>query len=157
MDNLTRDDFIQAKLFMFSDIEREIELAKADGNALQAAGVKPGGGNILAALGLLCYTEFGGKLQFGEKHSNENFNKFFNSLGTEYQSFQAEHKVYDVFRCGLTHEYFVKKNCTIAMLANGLGPGIGIDLSGQYFFIVESYWRDLKKAFNNLQVTLYGQ
>jgi hypothetical protein len=67
---MTRDEFNQAKLFMFSDVDREIELAKADGNALQAAGVSPGGGNFLAALGLLCFTEFGGKLKFGVKRKN---------------------------------------------------------------------------------------
>jgi hypothetical protein len=49
---MTRDEFIQGKLFMFSDIDREIELAKADGNALQAVGVRSGGGNFLAALGV---------------------------------------------------------------------------------------------------------
>ena len=160
---MTRDEFLQAKLFMFSDVDREIELAKADGNALQAAGVRPGGGNFLAALGLLCYTEFGGKLQFGVKRSNgtdvasANFNQFFDSLGPDYQSFRANHDVYDIFRCGLAHEYYVKKSCTIVMLAGGPGPGIGIDSSGRYFFVVESYCRDLKKAFDNLQVVLYGQ
>jgi len=160
---MTRDEFIQAKLFMFSDVDREIDLAKADGNALQAAGVRPGGGNFLATLGLLCYTEFGGKLQFGVKRPNGtdvasgNFNQFFDSIGPDYQSFRARHNVYDIFRCGLAHEYYVKKSCTIAMLAGGPGPGIGIGTSGRYFFVVESYCRDLKKAFDNLQVVLYGQ
>ena len=160
---MTRDEFIQAKLFMFSDIDREIALAKADGNALQAVGVRSGGGNFLAALGLLCYTEFGGKLQFGVTRPNgtdvasANFNQFFDLLGTDYQSFRAKHNVYDIFRCGLAHEYYVKNSCTIAMLAGGPGPGIGTDSSGRYFLIVESYGRDLRKAFDNLQVVLYGK
>ena len=59
---MTRDEFVQAKAFIFSDVERELQLAKADSAGLQALGVTPGGGNFLAALGLLCYTEFGGKL-----------------------------------------------------------------------------------------------
>jgi hypothetical protein len=154
---MTRDEFIQAKLFMFSDVEREIELAKADENALRAAGVKPGGGNFLAALGLLCYTEFGGKLQHGNDAASADFNQFFDSLGADYQSFRGNHNVYDIFRCGLAHEYYVKRSCDIAMLASGLGPGIGIDSSGRYYFVVESYCRDLKKAFDNLQIVLYGQ
>ncbi len=96
---MTRDEFIQAKLFMFSDIDREIALARADGNALQAVSVRSGGGNFLAALGLLCYTEFGGKLQFGVTRPNgtdvasANFNQFFDLLGTDYQSFRAKHNV----------------------------------------------------------------
>jgi hypothetical protein len=161
---MIRDEFIQAKLFMFSDIEREVELAKANGNALQAVGVRPGGGNFLAALGLLCYTEFGGKLQFDEKRrdgtdsASANFNKFFDSLGLDYQFFRTNHNVYNIFRCGLAHEFYVKKNCAVEMLVGSRpGPGIGIDSSGGYFFVVESYCRDLKKAFDSLQVILYGQ
>jgi hypothetical protein len=88
---------------------------------------------------------------------NSNFNKFFDSLGPDYGSFRTNHDVYNIFRCGLAHENYVKKSCTIKMLADGPGPGIGIDSSGRYFFVVESYRRDLKKAFDNLQITLYGQ
>ena len=105
---MTRDEFIQAKLFIFTDVEREIQLAKADGKALQALGVTPGGGNFLAALGLLCYTEFGGKLRFGVKRKDgkddpsANFNQFFDLLGPAYKTFREMHKkVYDIFRCGL--------------------------------------------------------
>jgi hypothetical protein len=85
-------------------------------------GLTSGGGNFLAALGLLCYTEFGGKLRFGGKRADgrdvasANFNQFFDCLGPAYQTFRAQHNVYDLFRCGLAHEYYVKKNCTIAML-----------------------------------------
>ncbi len=158
---MTRDEFVQTKLFMFSDMRREMQLAKADPKALDAAGVNPGGGNFLAALGLLCYTEFGGKLKFGVKRNNgtdvasANFNQFFDLLGSGYQSFRASHNVYDIFRCGLAHEYYTKKSCTIAMFANGPGPGIGINPSGRYYFVVESYSRDLEKTFDKLQIELY--
>ena len=127
---MTKDEFVQAKLFIFSDLEREIRLAKADKNALHALGIHPGGGNVLASLGLLCYTEFGGKLRFGVKRADgtdvasANFNQFFDLLGPAYQAFRAQHNVYDLFRCGLAHEYYVKKRCIIAMLAGGPGPGL---------------------------------
>lgn len=55
----------------------------------------PGGGNLLAALGLLCYTEFAGKLRFGVKRADgsdvasANFNQFFDLLGPEYQAFRG--------------------------------------------------------------------
>jgi hypothetical protein len=159
---MTRNEFLQVKIFMFSDIHREIQLAKADSKHLEAAGVKSGGGNFLAALGLLCYTEFGGKLKFGVKRANgtdiasDNFNQFFDLLGSDYESFRAAHNVYDIFRCGLAHEYYIKKTCTIAMLASGPGPGIGVDSLGRYYFVVESYCRDLEKAFDDLQITFYG-
>jgi hypothetical protein len=64
---LSKARFTQAKLFICTDIEREIQLATADKTALQSLGVHPGGANFLAALGLLCYTEFFGKLLFKEK------------------------------------------------------------------------------------------
>jgi hypothetical protein len=159
---MTRDEFIQAKLFMFSDVRREIQLAKADPNIMDAAGVNSGGGNFLAALALLCYTEFGGKLKFGVKQPNgrdsasANFNQFLDLLGSDYKSFRAVHNVYDIFRCGLAHEYYVKKGCTVAMFEKSPGPGIGIDGSGRFYFIVESYCRDLEKTFENLQIELYG-
>jgi len=159
---MIRETFLQAKSFIFADVEREIQLAKADGKALSALGVNPGGGNFLAALGLLCYTEFGGKLRFGFKRADgsdiasANFNHFFDLLGPDYLAFRAVHNVYDIFRCGLAHEYYVKKGCTIDMLEATPGPGIQVDLSGHYRFVVESYYRDLRKAFDTLQVHLYG-
>lgn len=154
--------FEQAKLFIFSDVEREIQLARAsqaNESALRSLGITPGGGNFLAALGLLCCTEFGGKLKYRKKTASENFNRFFDYLGPDYKAFRAtfkrQNEVYDVFRCGLAHEYYVKKSCAIAMLASGQGPGIGRHPSGQFYFIVESYCRDLKRAFDQLEVDLY--
>ena len=44
---MTRAEFIQAKAFIFLDVEREIQLAKTDAAALRALGVAPGGGNFL--------------------------------------------------------------------------------------------------------------
>jgi len=160
---MTKDEFMQAKLFIFTDVDREIQLAKADGKALLSLGVAPGGGNFLAALGLLCYTEFGGKLRFGNKHkhkhrkdySSANFNQFFDLLGPPYKAFRDKHNVYDIFRCGLAHEFYVKKSCVISMLETGPGLGLGGE-SGRYFFVVESYCRDLRKAFDDMQVHLYG-
>lgn len=101
---MTRHEFLQAKEFIFRDVEREIQLAKADAAALQALAITPGGGNFLAALGLLCYTEFGGKLRFGVKRpdgsdvASANFNQFFDLLGPAYRAFRAQHSVYDLFK-----------------------------------------------------------
>lgn len=163
-EGMDKATFEQAKLFIFSDVEREIQLARAtqaNESALQSLGITPGGGNFLAALGLLCYTEFGGKLKYRRKTASENFNRLFDYLGPDYRAFRAsfrrQNEVYDVFRCGLAHEYYVKKSCAIAMLASGPGPGIGRDSSGRFYFIVESYCRDLKRAFDQLEVDLYGK
>jgi hypothetical protein len=154
---MTRDEFLKVKDLIFRDIEREIQLAKTSDEDLTALGITPGGGNILAALGLLCYTEFAGRLLFGDTPS-ANFNQFFDRLGPSYEAFRNQHNVYEIFRTSLAHEYFVSKSCIIAMLEGFPGsPGLSIDQDGRCWFVVESYCRDLKAAFEVLQVRLCGE
>ena len=76
---MNKEDFSQAKDFIFSDIERELQLARTD-------------------------------------------------LGTDYKTFRIlGNDDYGIFRCGLAHEYYVKRNCTIFMLSQGSRLGIGKD------------------------------
>ena len=154
-------EFNQAKLFIFSDVEREIQLAKVSARdsgqrALRRLRILPGGGNFLAALGLLCYTEFGGKLVFKRRAASANFNAFFDFLGAPYKTLRAKHDVYDILRCGLAHEYYVKQSCTIAMASGSAGPGLRIDPHGHFTFVVEAYSRDLSRAFDRLGRTRFG-
>lgn len=157
--------FEQAKLFIFSDVEREIQVARAtqaNESALSSLGITPGGGNFLAALGLLCYTEFGGKLKYNRKlrngrdHASANFNLFFDDLGAEYKAFRAAgHGVYETFRCGLAHEFYVKRTCTLCMSSGEESVGIGIGSDGRYWFVVEKYYQDLRQAFDALEAYLF--
>jgi len=153
-------EFRAAKQFIFNDIEREIELARASEaapQALQAAGVRPGGGNFLAALGLLCYTEFGGRLKYNRPTASENFNLFFDDLGAGYKAFRkAGHNVYDILRCGMAHEYMIKRPGAIAMLGAAAPEGIRLMSDGRFEFIVERYYLDLKRAFDDLDHQLFG-
>jgi hypothetical protein len=165
MATITKDDFGLARQFIVGDIRREIELAKARHDTthperkehLEAARVQPsGGGNLLAALGLLCYTEFCGWLKFNRSTASGNFNDFFDTLGDgkNYTAFRAKHKVYDIFRCGMVHEYFVKRDFTVDMLDGG-GSDIGIaEEGGHYKFNVERYHRDLAAALSKLEAEL---
>lgn len=135
---MDRATFDQARQFIFSDVERELQLAGAPPEALQALGVLPGGGNFLAAMGLLCYTEFAGKLMFGHTNAGRdvasaNFNSFFALLGTGYADLLHRHNIYNVFRCGLAHEYYVKHACTIVMRAE---TGIRELPGGAFVFVV---------------------
>ena len=158
---MIRDEFKQARRFAFADIQREVALAKASETPAGAATldsiqVPRGGGNFLAALGLLCYTEFGGKLKYGKKHASANFNEFFKDLGTEYQALvTAGHNIYDIFRCGLAHEYYVKHSCTIAMVDRAARAGIVVESTGGYKFIVEKYYADLAVQFEALERHLF--
>jgi hypothetical protein len=133
--------------FMFTDIQREIALAR----------LNLGGGNFLAALGLLCYTEFLGgvkrdKLQ--RRESKRNFDAFFKTLGPEYAALLTEMNVYDVFRCGMAHEYFVKRNCVIAMLKGGERCGLGCLPGGGLYFVVERYFEDFADVCRTLHEQL---
>jgi len=157
---------MQAIKFAMTDVRREIALSNAShepggAKALLKLGIEPGGGNFIAALGLLCYTEFGGLLKFnhrdarGRSIASKNFNGFFDELGPDYKAFRSKHNVYDVFRCGLAHEYYVKRTCSIAIRVVNSTTGIGIDLKGNYYFAVEQYCNDLEKALLALDRHLF--
>lgn len=159
---MDKQQLIQAKDFIFSDIEREIALADASEHflgriCLRFVKVKPGGGNFMAALALLSYTEFAGRLKnkdFSDQNSRKNFDDFFKDLGPPYQQFLSQHNAYKIFRCGLAHEYYVKQDCTIAVRSRSqAATGLGFD-GKQYFFIIEPYFRDFKNAFDALCQTL---
>jgi hypothetical protein len=167
------DQFFSEIVFgwMCRDIEREIELQGRTGDA----------GNVLCALALMTYTEFMGR-QLPQStrpcsKDEQHFNAFFRKLGSNYEKLMDDGvKVYDIFRCGLVHEYSVKKDCTIEMLNTPNKPfevpgalnasggrelsefirrpvacGIGIATNRSYYFVVEKYLEDFKKACENLR------
>ena len=70
----------------------------------------------MAALALLSYTEFAGRLKnndFSDQNSRKNFDDFFKDLGASYRQFLSQHNAYKIFRSGLAHEYYVKEDCII--------------------------------------------
>jgi len=155
---MTKSAFLRAKRFICRDIRREIRLGDASGkwegqDFLRQLGVPSGGGNFLAALGLLCYTEFAGKLKYGCRRSSDNFNHFFDDLGPDYKNFRASGvDVYNIFRCGLAHEYYVKQNCDIYMAKKSWSLiGIGQRTDGRFWFVVEQYFKDFRRSLNVLQ------
>src|SRR5579859_7767647 len=151
MESMTRADVVSLfqgpiYTFMFGDIRREIGLAFAN----------IGGGNLLAALGLLCYTEFMGSILTGWRGvgcSRRNFEAFFDYMGDAYSQLRKNGvDVYDVFRCGAVHEFAIKGEATmIAMLEWDPSPGIVRDAQGRFTFHVESYFRDFAAACRRLE------
>lgn len=102
------------KSWMIDDVKR----AMFDGRA-----------NFLAAQGLLIYTEFVGSLITGkgEGNSGDNFDTFFIKLGIGYEALLKRHNrkrksrphvIYDDLRCGLVHEYLVKRKIFTIYNAN---------------------------------------
>ena len=159
---IDKQRFITARDFIATDMQREIGLARDETKVLRRVvrrlqGRPSGGGNFLAALGLLCYTEFAGHVMlndFSNGSARRAFETFFPELGPEYGVVLKNHDVYGDLRCGLTHEYFVKKSCRIGMLS--FGPKCGVQWDGQrYLFTVEAYWLDFQTAFQKLERDLY--
>jgi len=154
--------YLQAREFIYRDIQREINLTKISDTKKGKENLEKligfsGGANFMAALALLCYTEFAGLVKYekkkinGEPHSSANFNFFFDDLGDEYKRFRKKHNVYKIFRCGLAHGYFIKHSYScIAMQVDKATCGVGIDASGQYYFCVEKYFEDFQRAFDAL-------
>lgn len=128
---------------------------------------------LIAAVGLMAYTEFLGSVlleDFTERRAGAKFRAFVDRMGPQYVALQQRVDVYDVFRCGLVHGFFVKGFCTIAMKDN---PGvlkvngddyskpapIGIDQvsNGGYVFIIERYYRDFRAACEQLYAERMGR
>lgn len=137
---------------MFKDIQTAI-----DGEA-----------NYLAALGLSTYTENLGGLYCGDLQ---------HSLGTHYISFIKKYypkdyenvdnqllasgkgTLYEIVRCGLVHEYFMKAEASVTIgTTSKVSCGIIYDPSKSpaLIFVVDEYFEDFKKAFNNYYDDLLG-
>lgn len=142
-------DFQQAKNFIFSDIQREIDLAKSGKNA----------GNFLCALGLLCYTEFAGDLMpKSPSGKRKKFDKFFKTLGAHYRKIIKDNiNVYGDLRCGLAHTYFTQKSCVIYMPAIMQTTGLFFDKQEKvYHFYVGKYFEDFQVAFEKLEKDIFN-
>ncbi len=132
--------------FIRADIQREIDLARSGDS----------GGNFLAALGLLCYTEFmGSMVTKGRGSYTKMFRTFFRMMGEEYRQLidEKDIDVYRVFRSGMAHAYFAK-DCDIKMLDNDYLAGIVVEQDGEYLFIVEKYFEDFMAACEALCGTM---
>jgi hypothetical protein len=149
-----------------TDLEREIGLAKATRNAenikqLESMGIRPGAGNFLCALGLLCYTEFLGSEKYNHakmrgKGKNKrqisdnklNFLSLFKDLGEEYRIFAEENsdQIWN-YRNGFTHDYVYRGPSIVSMLKpNGLKCGV-FKKDDILHFNVQKYYEDLSSEF----------
>jgi hypothetical protein len=145
--------------------------------------------NFLVAQGLLNYTEIVGSFIVPDGNSGERFDAFFDRMGQPYRDLlkrfnrrrkKNPHIVYDDLRCGLAHEYVIKrKSFTILNTAKEMSDedisririrasdgtkkilecGIIHDKTekgGRWVIVNPKYWLDFKNAleayWNELQV-----
>lgn len=148
--------------FMEGDLKREIWLARKYEHDVIAGvfpGTYPGGSNLLAALGLLSYTEtLGGFMT--SAGSEQAFRAFFVDMGPCYAAFEKSQRnptVYNRFRNGLAHKYDVEGGADFLMVKGREACGIGVDReSGRFFFVVEQYFEDFQRAARRLYKLLTG-
>jgi hypothetical protein len=165
--------FQTLKEWMIGDTERAMFQARA---------------NFLVAQGLLNYTEIAGSFIAPDGYPGERFDVFFGRMGQPYKDLlkrfngrrkKHPHVVYDDLRCGLTHEYVIKrKRFTVFNPPNQMSDeaidNITVNLSGTkvriqcgvihakigastnaWFIVNPKYWLDFKNAleayWNELQ------
>jgi hypothetical protein len=144
--------------------------------------------NFLVAMGLFNYTEILGSFVIGEyqkdqtgniKYSRkgdplkttptERFNSFLRYMGTEYEKLLNRNlRIYDELRCGLTHEYLVKKKTfciynpdnpidesamerTIDPITKNIAKCGIIHHKGSWHMLNSKYYVDFKRAITKLQ------
>lgn len=116
--------------WMIEDTKRAMFLAKA---------------NFLVAQALLNYTEIIGSFILPNGNAGERFDVFFSKMGNEYAQLLRRfnrrrtrpHIIYDDLRCGLTHEYAIKRKRFIIYNHGGDQEltdteinNLGIDING---------------------------
>ncbi|MEI7777298.1 MAG: hypothetical protein WCI52_01710 [bacterium] len=149
----------ESHAFMVNDLTKSIKCAEA---------------NYLVALGLFCYTEILGRqlLRFRKKDRTASFNNkdCFESFAKEYLGYseilKAHPKLYDIYRHGLCHEFYIKANpggqSVVALYFGNedeklksqgidITKGIAIDKSDRFrVFIIEPYLRDFVAGVRKL-------
>lgn len=162
---------------IFEDIEYYLNKAIADiEQKKEGDGIHPRG-QVLLALGLMAYTEYVGNFLPSSEIENElgnhtskdraRFDAFLRRLDDGYSEFLDSevakgHSVYDIFRNGLAHRCFAKRDCTIAISNEGGGflvqgesdakmerpvkIGMGVASNGSYYLVLQKYYEDFKAA-----------
>ena len=100
---------------------------------------------------MLCYTEILGGIHrrtLAAGEAKRNFDTFFRELGPEYaQLLDDGYDIYGWFRCGMAHEYLIKRKATVAMLRGETVPsGVWIDAEGHRFVCIERYFDRIPAA-----------
>jgi hypothetical protein len=133
------DTITKIKEFMFSDLDKTIELVNTS----------KGAPNFMLALILCCYTEFWGRLMLPSGKDKECFERFFCELGPKYKEVlnDSNTSIYGRIRSGLAHSYLVKGNVRILIEGGDCGIEFQIE-TNIYTIYVRRYLEDFKIAVN---------
>lgn len=131
--------------------------------------------NFLSAMSLMVYTEFLGSLmpltsglnsKTGNKKRFDNFlfrmGFWFRELDKLFAQEQGK-DIFEVFRNGLVHEYFIKRDLRIGKVpsviardtflqSGGEGYGLGSTSDGRLLFATRTYFRDFMKVVKEMRL-----
>lgn len=154
-----RPRFNAMATFLDGDMRREIWIAEEERRKENKVTPFGGAGNVLLALGLLCYTEaFGAYLSGfrGRGWSAVNFHWGFRKLGADYRALMdtgEQLDVYDRYRCGYVHEVVAAGTLTAMTFdpkaAHLCAVGRDTDTHDLYF-VVDKYFADLQRFVQRL-------
>lgn len=162
--------FEKIPVWMEKDIAREIKLAMLTDDPKTAEQIAAlglaGAGNLLAALGLVSYTEVLGLIRLWNRHkgiypkTEECFIAFFDEMhGNAYRNWRIDWEIrhpttslYEALRCGLVHEYAPKVDSAF-WIAPGDPLGLHED-NEVLIFKVEPYFRHFMAELERLRTEL---
>jgi len=120
-------------------LEKIIEFIKAD-----LDGCLKGGVNISLALILSAYTEFFGHLLTGNDKNGESYEEWLKYMGDPYKAIlDSGVNLYKIIRCGLVHEYTIKKSACIGTEKDFQGIEVKDDV---IYFNNQQYTQDFIKS-----------
>lgn len=144
--------------FMRSDIQKQLDLAQSG----------KGGANVLAALGVIVYTEALGRIRLRNGlaagidggPTARNFNACFDLMGYRYPKWRSAFQrrtgqtVYRAFRNGMAHEYVPKVSVEVVMFGR-LGAALPevaiVTQPHRYVFVVAAYLAHLMRAARRIE------
>ena len=164
MEQITLDEFRSIKGFVKADVEREIQLAKVSDTywvyVLNLLGINRGGGNMMAALTLLEYTEFVGHTYAqikGLKKYDPFTEGFLQMNQSDYKKLPNDPmKIHSIIRNSLIYPVKGSPNVAIGMLDTNFGvkfntnAGIAVK-ENIWYFCIEKYYNDLMQVFTEIE------
>ncbi len=160
----------QIKGYVNTDISREIQLAKISDTyfryVLDFLNINRGGGNMMATLTLLDYTEFVGHVYAQLEHTKkyDPFTVAFNHLKpSDYKKLsKTPIEIRDIIRNSLVYPLKKNPDIVVGMLCNNFckkhNTNAGIIFEDDlWYFCVEKYFEDLMDLFDDLENKMSAQ
>ena len=116
------------------------------------------GALYLSALGIASYSEYLGGLLTNNLGSNgDNFKAFFLRMNPNYPKMNNDVNLYKRIRCGLVHEYFIKKSANIRSLQKEetTKDGVILHQDGRLEIIIDNLFNEFKNTTKGVKSEIH--